>query len=233
MSVYSTLLSRFPDEIATGKNAVIRNTLAAGMETQTAIAAANDRKDLAPLGRANMIAQHVKLLAGPALTKSRRQFEWHAKAIEKQTAALTKLVLGAHDPLDAERRQILRGMSAADSAKAVTTDSDFRMAALRGGRGLTNLPGEVFERAMEMATAERAAPQAAALAAAKEAQDLHGAAIEVLENELLDAVALGDPNSGTARRFASKPELEKYLAAEVKVPVLPVLAQEEAQADAA
>jgi hypothetical protein len=228
MDAYGTLLSRIPGNAPAGKSKVIRAAL--GLTFKGALAEAAKRDDLTAKGKAGLIEKQLKATTGPALAKARRQLAYHERAIERQRAAIHAKAIGAHDPLDAERRAVLRGMSTAERVQAVMTDATFRLAALRGGAGLSGLNEEIFSRMTELAIAENAGPEAAALAAAEEAQDLHNAAVKMLAYEIAQAPVVVEPN-GAVRNFDSPHEMENFLATHLH-PVAPhIVMREEIEAD--
>jgi hypothetical protein len=81
-----------------------------------------------------------------------------------------------------------------------------------------------------MAISENAGPEAAALAAAEEAQEVNNAAVKMLAYEIAQAPVVVEPN-GAVRRFESPHEMEKFLAAHVHPAAPHIAMREEIEAD--
>jgi hypothetical protein len=229
MSAYKTITDRIPSNMPPGKSKIVGATLVIGTDLAEAIATIARRDDLTPKGRANLMRVHIKNTAGPAFEKSKRQFEWHQRAIDTRKATIKKKALGEVTPNDAEYRAVLRTMPLPERTQAILTNLEFRGAALRGGAALAGIPGDVYQNAFDAAVAENAAEESAALEKAEAEQAVHGAALGVVQGEMMRVPAIDDPNSG-ARPFHNAKELGDFLAREV--PAAPVHLQQREQIEA-
>jgi hypothetical protein len=229
MTVYATLISRIPPTVTTGKNKVIRSTLAAGLELQGAVASAASRDDLTPKGRAVLLAKGAAA-AGAALLRSQRQHAYHAKKLAAQTAALRAKVIGEAKPTDAEWRTYLRSLDSGARTQLILSNPDARAAALREP-GLSGATPELLVHAYDIAVQDAAPDEVAAIIAAEEAQEIHNAAIRVLTNEIMKAPFIVDDRGG-ARTLISPIEFDAWLAKEMPAVHPNAAIVEEAEADA-
>jgi hypothetical protein len=227
---FTALLTRIPTSTPAGKTRVIRNIAAAGFSLQGVRERIAARDDLTPKGRGQMVAQHIKSETGPALARARRQFEYHERALARQRDALRGKVIGESRTTDAEWRSYLRSLPIAERTQKVFTDPAARAAALREP-GLVELPSDVIDRALDIATTETIAPtEAAALARREDEQAVHSAMIRTLVNELMNTKFIVE-SSGDLRSFVSPVEFDQFMAAEVPAPGIVQIAFEEKEAD--
>jgi hypothetical protein len=228
-NVQTALALRIPNGAPAGKAKVIRSTLGDSLGLKGFRLETANERELSDVGRANKVIKYIQATAVPELAKARRQVAYSAGKLEKMRADVRTKALGEHDPLDRERRDILRSQTPALRAKAVLTSPAMRDAALRAP-DLVEISPDVFERAMQLAINERCPDQSKTLAIAEEAQAIHEAAVRVFEQEIMATPCVVEPN-GSVRQLQTPIELENLFTKSVTQPSLRQIALEEVQVD--
>jgi hypothetical protein len=129
-----------------------------------------------------------------------------------------------------EWRTVLRNLPLAERAQAVLKSPEARGPALREP-ALSGVSDEVISHALEIATRENAPKEAAALALAEKAQELHDAAIRMVVHDLMETPFIVSQN-GVVRKLNSPQELDQFLEKEVPAPAPVIAAIEEKEVDA-
>ena len=228
-NVQTALALRIPAGTPAGKAKVIRSTLGDSLGLKGYRGEIDNDRDLTAVGRAGKVIKYIQATAIPELAKARRQVAYSAGKLEKMRADIRKKALGDHDPLNRERRDILRSQTPAIRAKAVLTSRAMRDAAIRAP-DLVEISPDVFERAMQLAINERCPDQSKTLEMAEEAQAIHEAAVRVFEQEIMATPCVVEQN-GSVRQMQTPIELENLFEKSVSQPSLRQIALEEAQVD--
>lgn len=227
-AAYAALLPRLPSNLTKGKNDVLVATMTAGAALMAKAAEVAKDDGRSAKGRAQVLDHYLKSEAVPALVKSRRQHQYHEGRLQGKRDALRKAVIGEHDPLDRERRDVIRAMTPNERIAAVLSDPELRGAALRGGSTLAGVPQTELDRAFSIATEEMVPAKVAEIKNLEAAQDFHAAVLRVFANDLQKIPAVIEPNG--AVREMSPWEVEKVIES-IPAPAPHIKMREEIEAD--
>ena len=229
LSILTALFSRIPAAARAGHREVTRKIVVAAGDFHGAVAKVESDADLSPAGRAKALAPALRSAAAQ-LRRFERQAAHAARQISAADARIRKAVIGERDPDDAERRAVLRQMADNDRVQLVLKDPAMRAAALRLPE-CSGVDHEIVERALEMAIAEMAPNESAALETDRESAEVLRMAVETYAALLRAAPVVIDRISGEPRSFANADEFAAFTTDGAPQPTPRDLAVEEAEID--
>lgn len=229
LSILTALFARLPSEARAGHREVTRKIVVAAGDFHGAVAKVEADADLSPAGRAKSLAAPLRNAAAQ-LRRFERQAAHAAAQIAAADARIRKAVIGDRDPDDAERRAVLRMMPDNDRVQLVLKDPTMRAAALRLPE-CSGVDPEIVERALEMATAEMAPNESAALETDRETAEILRMAVETFAAQLRSAPVVIDRISSEPRAFANADEFAQFTAEGAPQPSPRDIAIEEAEID--
>jgi hypothetical protein len=183
-SKYETILVRTPSNLNVGRSSNVARLVKVADDFAAVRKQIDGDTSLSAKGRNDKTAAYALQHVAPEVTRQRRLAAWQRNRIDSDKAKLAKEVRGEHDPLDAERRMVLRSMSDGQRAKAILEDPQARLAAIRGDTLLSGVPSDVLARAADIEINARFPDRVAQLAKDAEALEWHGAALSMLEGDL-------------------------------------------------